>query len=136
MTDRPSVVDTLKDLVASLPEEAEDEAFAALSVLSDPGVAAAALDEQLRREQRERVEPHLVKGAVRIETTKDVYEGGVLVERGGRSVADEADCPDCTRGTYSIGGVLVCIRLIGAIPTVGTLGGSEGDIVACGGSRG
>lgn len=111
-----TAVAVLRDLVADLPDEAEEHALAALAALTDPDVARAALGEQGVQERLAAATPHLVP------MPGNVHDGRV----------DVTDCPDCTRGTYSVGGVLVCIQLPAR---VGRMDGKPGDIVACGKER-
>jgi hypothetical protein len=130
---KPTAVELLREIVGDLPTEAEDHALAALAVLADPGVAAAAMDEQLTRERLEAAKPHLVRKAVKIvavpvERRKD----GTRVT--GTRIEGSAACPDCGRGAWSDAGVLVCAQLP-RVPTELAHAGKPGDLIACGMER-
>ena len=147
--------DVLLSAVTSLPgvepdggDPSEEVAFAALAVLSEPSVMAAALGELGVLERIALAAPHLV--AVEIEETVEQVKTYDPARATSDAVAgtDEqgaywliesttrrnirSTCPDCTRGTYSLDGVLICIQLPAR---VGTLDGQPGDIVACGRER-
>jgi hypothetical protein len=128
--DNPTAIELLRDVVATLPDEAEDHALAALSALAEPSVLVAALSEQDILDRLTAAKPHLVAmpGNVVADESQTRPDGTVVT---GSHLA-RTDCPDCTRGTYSIGGVLVCVQLP---PRVGSLNGNPGDIVACGKER-
>lgn len=121
-------VDILRELLDQEPDD--DSATAAIAALTNPAVAAAAMGEQLLAERLEAAVPHRVAGVFRVIEDEPYERDGAMVT--GSHVEGPTDCPDCTRGTYSVGGVLVCIQLPAQ---VGALGGTVGDIVACGKER-
>jgi hypothetical protein len=129
--DTPSAIDILRDLVADLPDEADDEAFAALAALTDPRVATAALVEQDAQERLAAATPRLAIGMFKV-IPDEPFVDDAGREITGSHIEGPTDCPDCTRGTRSVGGVLVCVTLPAS---VGVLGGRPGDIVACGKER-
>lgn len=144
----PRALDLLREVVGALPEStlperdtipvdhAEDASLAAIAVLTEPSVASAALAELAILERLAAASPHLVKDGSPVVETPDVDADGKQLVLGGIKQVTRAHtvhaCPDCSRGLYSIEGVLVCIQLS---ERVGTLDGTEHDIVACGRER-
>lgn len=138
----PRTVDVLAEAVAALPEadgltdHADPAAYAALAALTEPSVAGAALGELATLERLALAQPHLVVDGSPVTETPDLDADGEPVYLDGIAQVTRAHtsaaCPDCTRGLYSIDGVLVCEQLP---QRVGTFDGKQGDIVACGRER-
>lgn len=145
MDDITAAFDAVPDIAKDMAQEA------AIAVLGDADVARAAMIERGIKDQIAGAKPHVVAGLAPIAVTVEqviTFDPSRAAEKQPPAGTESGmpywlipsttrrqplvDCPDCTRGTYSVGGVLVCVQLPAR---VGVLTAVPGDVVGCGRER-
>jgi hypothetical protein len=131
-------LDVARDILAGLDDD-DAVTWAVLQVLTEPDVAAAALNESVIVERMSGASPHAVSQANVFEDYPAVREKGKPGDAdyrppgsAGRVYTGMDSCPDCGQGLTSLGNdVFACVTLA----RYGDVRVSKGDVIACGRTR-